>query len=386
MAKFDAIDKEFLFQRSTQKWGRWDRDTISLSVADIDFPVAEEIKDGIRRCLDEERTPYGDAKGIREFRQILAEKLKQCNNIPATEEEVLVIPGTMFSIFLACYLCLDKDDEAILSPAPVYGPFWRNVKAAGGVPVGHTLDANSGFGYRPETLESLISEKTKLIMVCNPHNPTGKMLSKQELEAIARVARKHDLIVFSDELYEDMVFDGEHISIASLDEDMFERTITVFGFSKAFGIAGFRTAYITCGNVLMEKIVKRTKHIIIHTDPLSQAAGLAAMTRSKEWLKEFMEHLNSARESAIDYVNRIPGIHCFPPNATPFLFIDIRSFGKTSNEITDYLREKAKVIVNSGTDFGPDGEGYIRINFATSLDVIAEAFERIGKAFSELQK
>jgi len=384
MGKFDAIDREFLFKRAKQKWGRWDRDTISLSVADIDFPAAEEIKEGIRRCLDEERTPYGERKGMQEFRQVITEKLNTANCIPATEDEILVIPGTMFGIFLACYLCLDKGDEAILSPAPVYGPFWDNVKAAGAVPVGHALDMNGGFGYRLETLEGLISDRTKMIMVCNPHNPTGKVLSEHELEFIARIAKKHDLIVFSDELYEDMVFDRRHLSIASLEKDMFERTITAFGFSKAFGIAGFRISYLTCGQKLMKKLIQRTKHIIVHTDTLAQAAGLAALTRSKDWLNGFVEHLNSIRVRAVEYLNGIPGIHCTPPDATPFLFLDIRAFGKTSDEITEYLKEKAKVIVESGTDFGPAGEGFIRINFATSWDVLEEAFERIEKSLAAL--
>ncbi len=385
MGHFDGIDREFLFQRAKQKWGRWDRDTISLSVADIDFPAAEEIKEGIRRCLDEERTPYGEAKGIQEFRQILAAKINQVNRLPTTEEEVLVIPGTMFGIFLACYLCLDKGDEAILSPAPVYGPFWRNVQAAGGIPIGHNLDMNNGFRYRLETLEELISEKTKLIMVCNPHNPTGKVLSQQELEVIARTAKKHDLTVFSDELYEDMVFNGRHLSIASLDKDMFERTMTTFGFSKAFGIAGFRISYLTCGHKLMEEIVQRTKHIIVHTDALAQAAGLAALTRSQGWLNGFMVHLNVIRERAVEYLNTIPGIDCTPPDATPFLFLDIRAFGMSSNEITEYLREKAKVIVASGTDFGPSGEGFIRMNFATSWDVLEEAIERMKRSLAMLK-
>jgi aspartate/methionine/tyrosine aminotransferase len=384
MMDFHKTDREYLFLRAPQKWGRWDRDVISLSVADIDYPPPGEIQDAVVRWLREDRTPYAHHQGEIELRQALADKVRERNGIPVSGDEILVIPGTMFGIFLACSLCLKPGDEAILTPSPVYGPFWKNVRGALAEPVPHELDMENAFVYRRETLESLVNPRTRLLMVCNPHNPTGRLLNRGDLEAIARVACDHDLLIFSDELYEDLIFDGEHLSMAALGDEVFERCLTVFGFSKAFGIPAYRVAYMVIPPSWKERALKVTKRIIVHTDTLAQGAAMGALEAQGPWIKAFVAHLKEMRDRSLGRIQRIPGLSCTPSQATPFLFPDIRTFKLSSQDLTDHLLNRGRVVVQPGSHFGPSGEGFVRLNLATSWDILDEAFDRMERALSEL--
>lgn len=386
MTDFGSVNETFLRTRAALKWGPWDRDVISLSVADIDFPAPPEIKEAIIKAVREDRTPYGAYGGDPDVLEVVCEKLKRANRIPATPEDVHMIPGTMFAIFLACYFFLKPGDEALICPAPIYPPFIHNVLNAEAVPVFNPLDFDSGVKLDLDDLKARITPRTRMIMVSNPHNPTGRVFTQKELEGIAQVAREHDLLIFADELYEDMLFEGKHLSLASLGEDLYERTITVFGFSKAFGIPGYRIAYITTRSKHMKKIKQRIHDMIVHTDTLAQAAAKAALTNGKPWLAEFMPHLKKMRDYGIERLSKMPGISCHVPEATPFLFPNVESFGMTSREMCEHLRDKAKVIVMDGAEFGPPGEGFIRINFATSHQVLKEAFDRIEKALGALKE
>jgi len=381
---FQKTDMSFLRTRAVLKWGRWDEDVISLSVADIDYPPPREVKQAVSRWLLEDRSPYGHYQGEVELREALARKVSEKNKLPVAPDDIVVIPGTMFAIFLVCYLFLDRGDEALISPAPVYGPFWKNVEAARAIARGHDLDMDNGFQFRPDLLPELVNSKTRLVMVCNPHNPTGRVLSREELEAIARVAEEKDLLIFSDELYEDMVLEGEHISIGSLGQEIFERTITVYGFSKAFGIPGYRVAYMVVPRSLRSKVVEATKRIIVHTDTLAQAAAMGAMAASSQWLPAFMSHLKEMRDKVTERLGRIPGVRCHRPQATPFIFADMRSFGLPSEEMGKLLLERAKVVLHPGRQFGPSGEGFMRLNFATSWDILSEALGRIEAVLCDL--
>jgi len=386
MTDFDSINETFLRTRAALKWGPWERDVISLSVADIDFPAPAEIKEAIIRAVREDRTPYGSYGGDPDVLEVVCEKLNRVNGIPATPDDVHMIPGTMFAIFFVCYFLLRPGDEALICPAPIYPPFIHNVLNAGAVPVFSPLDFQKGARLDLDDLQSRVTPRTRMIMVSNPHNPAGRVFTQAELEGIARVAQEHDLTIFSDELYEDMVFEGKHISLASLSEDLGERTITVFGFSKAFGIPGYRIAYMTTRSKHMKQMKRRIHDMIVHTDTLSQAAAKAALTSGKAWLAEFMSHLESIRDYGFGRLSKIPGVSCRLPEATPFLFPNLASFGMTSKAMCEYLKDKAKVIVMDGAEFGPPGEGYIRINFATSRDVLKEAMDRIEKALEDLRK
>ncbi|MBW2121029.1 MAG: pyridoxal phosphate-dependent aminotransferase, partial [Deltaproteobacteria bacterium] len=377
MVRFDRIDHGFVRRRAALKWGPWPEDVISLSVADIDFRSPPEIKEGIMRALEEDRTPYGPCGGDPDVLEVVCEKLNRVNGIPATPEDVHMIPGTMFGIFLSCYYALRPGDEAVICPAPVYPPFMENVDYAGATAVFSPLDFSSDLALDLDDLRRRITGRTRMLMVCNPHNPTGRVLSREELESIGAIAQERDLLVFADELYEDMVFEGEHVSFASLSGDMFERTLAVYGFSKAYGIPGFRIAYLVNRGRHMKELKKRLHGMIVHTDTLAQAAAKAALIHGRPWLRVFMAHLERMRDYGLRRLAQIPGVWCPRPKATPFLFPNLASFGMTSLQITEYLKNEARVIVQSGSDFGPHGEGHVRINVATAPSVLEEAFDRI---------
>jgi aspartate/methionine/tyrosine aminotransferase len=384
MADFDTIDREFLHSRAALKWGPWDEEVISLSVADLDFPAPPEIKEGVIRAINEDRTPYGAYGGDPDVLEVVCEKLHRVNGIAATPDDVHMIPGTMFAIFLACYYALTPGDEAVIAPAPVYPPFMENIYNAQGVPVYNPVDFDNGLRLDLDDLERRITPRTRLLMVSNPHNPTGKVFTREELEGLGRIAEEHDLLIFCDELYEDMLFEGQHLSLASLNEDLFKRTITAFGFSKAFGIPGFRIAYIVCRGEHMQALKKRLHGMIVHTDTLAQAAAKAALTSGSAWLRKLITHLRQVRDYGLERLSAMPGVWCPKPLATPFLFPNIASFGMSSKEMTEYLRERARVIVMDGKEFGPPGEGFVRMNIATAHSVLKEAMDRIEKALKEL--
>ena len=386
MTDFQTVNKDFLHKRAALKWGPWPEDVISLSVADLDFPAPPEIKEGIIRAVNEDRTPYSSYGGDSDVVEVVCDKLKRVNKIPATPNDVHMIPGTMFAIFLVCYYFLRPGDQAIISPAPVYPPFIHNVLNAQASPVFNPLNFQNDLKLDLGDLKRRITPQSRFLMVSNPHNPTGRVFSTEELEGIASIALEHDLLIFVDELYEDMVFEGKHLSLASFSDDLFQRTITVFGFSKAFGIPGYRIAYITSRGKFMKDLKKRIHDIIVHADTLAQAAAKAALTGGSPWLKNLLSHLRQMRDYSAGRLAGIPGIWCPLPEATPFLFPNISSFGMTSHDLSRYLREKAKVIVMDGAEFGPPGEGFIRINIATSYSVLAEAMDRIKDALSALTK
>jgi len=383
---FETIDPEQLRQSAPLKWGRWPSDTISLSVADIDFPTPKFVLDGVRQALDEERTPYRNYHGDADVLAVLCEKLNRKNKIPATPQDVFVVPGTMFSIFLTTYYALRPGDEAIITPAPVYPPFMEDVaNARGQVIYNPAMLVEGRWRVDLDDLERRISAKTKLLMVCNPHNPLGMMLHREELERIGELAKKYDLLIFSDELYEDMTFESEHLSLASFSADLFARTLSVFGVSKTFGVPGFRVAYLVNRGRHMAELRRLMHGMIVHTDTLAQAALKAAVAHGGPWLAAFVPHLKAMRDHAVMRLNAVPGIQCAKPEATPFVFADIRAFKKTSREMTDYLRETGRVVVECGSDFGPDGEGFIRLHLGTSRANLDEALTRMTAALEKLR-
>jgi aspartate aminotransferase len=379
MSDFESVDLGFLRKRAALKWTRWQDDVISLSVADLDFKAPEEIKEAVIRAAREDRTPYGSYGGDPDVVEVVCDKLRRVNRLPATPDHVHMIPGTMFAIFMACYYFLKPGDEAVICPGPVYPPFIHNVLHAQAVPVFSPLDFRNGLSLDLDDLKRRISPRTRMLMVSNPHNPTGRVFTRKELEGIAEIARRHDLLIFVDELYEDMLFEGEHVSIASLSRDLFRRTISVFGFSKAFGIPGYRIAYLVTGGNFASALKKRIHDVIVHADTLAQAAAKAALTTGGPWISRLMAHLKEMRDYGVERLTRIPGVSCPVPQATPFLFPD------TAKQLSEILKEKARVIVMDGAEFGPPGENYIRINFATSRDVLKEAFDRIEFTIRHVQ-
>ncbi len=384
MGLFDKVDHSFLRKRSALKWGRWDEDVIALSVADIDFPPPNEIKEAVINVINEDRTPYGMHAGDPDVLDVICEKLNRVNGIPADYDDVHMIPGTMFSIFITCYSILKPGDEVIICPAPAYQPFMLNTFNAGATPVYFPVDYENRCGLDFDLLKSLVTPRTRLLMICNPHNPCGRVFTKTELETIAEIALENDLMIFSDELYEDMIIEGKHISIASLSPEMMERTITSFGFSKAFGIPGYRIAYMVNRGKRMKLMKEQIHDIIVHTDTTAQAAAKAALTNCPDWLPQLRQHIDEMHQYGLRRLADMPSVWCPIPEATPFLFPNLAGYNLGSDEMTDFLLKEARIAVHSGSIFGPPGEGHVRINVGTSKSVLKEAFDRMETALKQL--
>ncbi len=254
----------------------------------------------------------------------------------------------------------------------------------GGTPVYLPLRGENNFHPDLEELKNCITHKTKAILLNSPSNPTGAAFSKEELLAIAEIAKEKDLFIISDELYEDMVYGGrEHISIASL-PGMKEKTISIFGFSKSYAMTGWRLAYLSAPPNLVKEIAKLLQNISVCANSIAQRAGLAAIRGSQDCVKEMFTAYNERRNVLITGLNEINGLSCYAPEGTFYAFVNIKDTGITSEELSTYLLEECKVVTVPGTAFGAQGEGYIRLSFATSLEDIKEGIRKIKRGIEKI--
>ena len=382
------VDLDRLFRLSGLKWTRdCERDMIGLGTADSDFPMPPAVKKAIIEALDEHICFYTEYAGYKEIRSLILEKVRAKNKIALeSPEDVLILPGTMMGLYLSCQYALKGPGAEAVLIGPTYPPFMEEVELANGKVVWNPVQVDEGFRLDIEDLKTKISSHTKLLMLCNPLNPCGTVFTKSELKAIADLAEDHDFLVMSDELYETLLFDGrKHISLASLGEAR-DRTISIFGFSKGHGIAGFRCGYLTAPTTIVDALIELFKRIIIHTPTLSQIAVKVAILNNAidAWAKQYCAHIQRMRNLACKHLNDIDGVHCHKPEGTLFVFPHF-DVGLTSDEFCEYLKMKGRVVVEAGSDFGPPGEGFQRLTLATSADLLTEGLSRIEATVTELR-
>ncbi|MEA2087605.1 MAG: pyridoxal phosphate-dependent aminotransferase, partial [Candidatus Caldatribacteriota bacterium] len=343
------------------------------------------IREAAKKALDEGYTRYTPNLGFPEFRKALTIKLNQKNKISVTPEEVVVTSGGTEALFFSFYTLLNPGDEVII-PDPGFVTYESQVYFAGGTPVHFPLRGENNFHPDLEELKNCVTSKTKAILLNSPSNPTGATFSQEELLAIAEIAKEKDLFIISDELYEDIVYDGrEHISIASLPGTK-ERTISIFGFSKSYAMTGWRLAYIAAPLNLVKEIAKLLQNTSVCANSVAQRAGLAAIQGSQDCVKEMFAAYNERRNVLTKGLNEIQGLSCYAPEGTFYAFVNIKETGMTSEELSMYLLEECKVVTVPGTAFGRQGEGYIRLSFATSLEDIKEGIVRIKKGIEKINK
>ena len=356
---------------------------VSFGIGEPDFVTPSHIQEAAKKALDEGYTRYTPNLGFPEFRETLANKLKQKNKISVTPEEVVVTSGGTEALFFAFYTLINPEDEIII-PDPGFVTYESQVYLAGGTPVYLPLRGENNFHPDLEELKNCITHKTKAILLNSPSNPTGAAFNKEELLAIAEIAKEKDLFIISDELYEDIVYDGrEHISIASL-PGMKEKTISIFGFSKSYAMTGWRLAYLSAPPNIVKEIAKLLQNSSVCANSIAQRAGLAAIQGSQDCVKEMFTAYNERRNVLIEGLNEINGLSCYAPEGTFYAFVNIKDTGMTSEELSTYLLEKCKVVIVPGTAFGAQGEGYIRLSFATSLEDIKEGIKRIKKGIEKI--
>ena len=383
------IDLKVLAQRAHNlRWAELPAGVIPLTAADPDFPAAEVITEAIARYTSSNYYSYSAAKGYLPFREAMAAYMQTRRSYSVGVEGVLPVDSAAFGIYLTCKTLLNKGDEAIVFD-PVDFLFAYSVEAVGGVAVRFPIPAGTDR-VDFDSMEPLLTPRTKLICLCNPLNPTGKVFTREELLQLAAFAEKHNLYILSDEIWSDIVFQPySFTSIASLDKAVADRTITVTGFSKSYGLAGMRLgAVMATDPVLFERLFENSLHsTTIHgVNILAQVAGTAALNEAQDWLAGFIQHLQRMRDLTVSRMNAIPGFHCLSPQGCYVALVDVRGTGLSSADLQARLLKEAKVAVVPGLErwFGPAAAGTIRISFATTQEILNTAFDRIEKNLAGL--
>lgn len=356
---------------------------ISLGVGEPDFDTPWVIREEGMYTLQKGFTFYTANAGLMELRQEISNYLYRKYNLSySAKDEVLVTVGGSEAIDLALRAMLDPGDEVIV-PEPSYVSYVPCVALADGVPVTIPLQEAHQFRLQPEELEAAITPKTKMVVLSYPNNPTGAIMNQEDLEAIAKVIIDNDLYVISDEIYSELSYQEEHISIASL-PGMHERTIVINGFSKAFAMTGWRLGYAAGPRLILQEMTKIHQFAIMAAPTSSQYAGIAALRDCDRDVQEMRESYNQRRRYLMNALKELD-LPCFEPYGAFYVFPNISEFGMTSEEFATQLVLEEKVAVVPGSAFGASGEGFIRISYAYSIEELREAFFRVGRFIEKLR-
>jgi len=359
-------------------------DVVNLGIGQPDFDTPEFIRDAAKQALDQGYTRYPPAKGFADLRQAIAAKLKRENNIiadPATE--IYVAVGAMQVIFNTCLHLLNKGDEVIVVD-PGYD-YYSQIRLFGGVPVTVPAHESNRFKVDPADIEAAITNKTKMMIINTPSNPTGAIFDEDILRSIARLALKHDLIVLSDEPYEHILFDGHrHISIGSF-EGMAERTISAYTLSKSYAMTGWRVGYTVAPPAVIDEMEKLMEHMVSGVTAVAQRAALSAITAPPDCVREMVATYDKRRQIVWEGLNAIDGITCLKPESTFYAFPNIKSSGLSSWDLAKYLVKEHQVAVVPGSIFGQGGEGYVRLSFAASIEQLQKGIARIKRGIEALK-
>jgi aspartate/methionine/tyrosine aminotransferase len=359
-------------------------DVVNLGIGQPDFDTPEYIRNAAKQALDDGYTRYPPAKGFEDLRQAIARKLKRENNItadPATD--IFVAVGAMQVIFNSCLHLLNKGDEVIVTD-PGYD-YYSQIRLFGGVPIPVPALESNRFKVDPDDIKAAITDKTKMMIINTPSNPTGAILDETILRAIAELALEHDLIVLSDEPYEHILFDGHpHVSIGSFD-GMARRTLSAFTLSKSYAMTGWRVGYTVAPAAVIDEMEKLMEHMVSGVTAVAQRAALAAIEAPQDCVWEMVKTYDDRRRIVHDGLNAIDGIQCLKPESTFYAFPNISSFGLSSWEFAKYLVKEYKVAVVPGSIFGQGGEGYVRLSFAASKEQLKEGIARIRRGVEALR-
>lgn len=372
-----------MMERATQMQKNGE-DVIHMEIGRPDFDTPEVIKQAANTALANGNVFYTSNYGTPELRQAIADKLKRDNGIDYKAEEILVTIGVGEGTYAAVAAFTEPGDE-ILVPDPVWLNYIHVPHFFGAVPVSYKLREENDYQIDLNEIEGLITPKTKMLVINTPGNPTGVVQSRDTLEKLADIAKKHDLIVVSDEIYEKLVYDGaRHVSIAAL-PGMKERTITLNGFSKCYSMTGWRLGYAAAPVEFIKAMVRVHAYINTCAPSFVQEAGITALEKAEPDVQEMVKEYQRRRDYAVSAINAIDGLSCKTPGGAFYIFVNIKSLGKTSAEMADYLLDHAKIAAVPGSAFGPQGEGYIRLSYACSYERIVEAMERLKKAVADLK-
>lgn len=356
-------------------------DAISLGVGEPDFDTPWHIREEGIYSLEQGRTFYTSNAGLKELKEEICRYLKKTQNIKYSEHEVFITVGGSEAIDVAFRAMLDAGDE-VLIPQPSYVSYEPCTILAGGKPVIIELKEENEFRLTKEELLNAITDKTKILVLPFPNNPTGAIMEKEDLMDIAEVVKEKDLYVLSDEIYSELTYSGNHVSIASL-PGMKERTVLINGFSKAYAMTGWRLGYAAAPEAILEQMLKIHQFAIMCAPTTSQYAAIEALRNGGPDVKKMRDSYNQRRRFLLNEFEKI-GFDCFTPYGAFYTFPSIKKFGMSSDEFAERLLKEQKVAVVPGTAFGACGEGYLRISYAYSIEDLKLALERIAEFINSL--
>jgi len=355
-------------------------DIISFSMGEPDFVTPSNVIDACVDSLQSGFTHYTPSAGIPELRKAVAAKAFSDNNIHCTAKNVLITP-CKHAIFMTALAYLDTGNEVIL-PDPSWVSYEACIRLAGAKPKYIPTKFDEDFVVNPDLIEKAITPKTKMIILNSPSNPTGGVLPSETIKAIADIAKDRNLMVMSDEIYESIIYEGKHLSIASL-PDMFERTITISGLSKTYAMTGWRLGWAIAPEADIKNLDKLQTHSISCCVSFTQPAAVEAITGQQESKEKMIKEFKCRRDLALDLISEIKGLDCNVPKGAFYLFPKYESKVKSTVLCTKML-EEAHVAVTPGSAFGPSGEGFFRVSYATSEDQIREGISRIKNFIQNL--
>lgn len=367
-------------------------DVVSFGAGEPDFNTPKNIMDAAIKSMEEGKTKYTPTSGIIELREAICKKLKEDNNLSYNSNQIIVSTGAkqcLADVFMAI---LNPGDEVIV-PIPYWVSYPELIKLADGVPIFVEGKEENDYKYTLESLNKVVNDNTKAIIINSPNNPTGTVYSIEELKDIAEFAKKHDLIIISDEIYEKLIYDGKkHVSVASLSEDAYNRTIVINGFSKSYAMTGWRLGY-AAGNAEVIKLMTSVQsHVTSNTNSIAQYAGVEALNGPKDEIEKMVKKFEERRNLMIDRIKSITGLSIIRPKGAFYVMINLENYlGKSINEnvinnSVDFSRElleHEKVAVIPGSAFGLDK--YIRLSYATSEELILKGLDRIESFLNKLK-
>lgn len=358
------------------------REIIHLEIGEPDFDTPSNIVEAAGTALYEGYTHYCPSEGIPELREAIAECTSETRGIEVRPEQVVVTPGAKPIMFFSILALVEEGDE-VLYPNPGFPIYESMINFVGAKPVPLVLEEERGFRFDVSQLEEKVSPRTKMIIMNTPQNPTGGVLTREDLEAIAEVAQKHDLMVLSDEVYERIIYEGEHVSFLSLPGAQ-ERTILLNGFSKTYAMTGWRLGY----GVMPEELAVHISRLMTNsnscTASFTQWAGIEALRGPQDASYEMVQEFKRRRDVIVPGLNAIEGIRCATPKGAFYVFPNVEGTGMNERDFADYSMEEAGVAVLAGTSFGEHGRGFVRMSYANSVENIKKAVANIEAALSRL--
>jgi aspartate aminotransferase len=358
-------------------------DIVHLEIGDPDFTTPRHVIEAAQHSLNIGETHYGSSWGLSDFIQTMREATLKSRGFLPDVDQVLVTPGANISIFYAIF-CLVNPGHEVLVPNPGFPTYLSSISMCGAQAVPYPLHESNGFRMRAEDIEPLITPLTRLLIINSPQNPTGAITEPEHLKEIFELAEKYDLYIYSDEIYSRMVYEeGEFFSISSLDQAR-ERVILSNGFSKAFAMTGWRLGSVIAPKQVADRMMMLLQTTSSCVSAFVQRAGIAAIKGNQTPVIEMMAAYQRRRDILVNGLNAIPGIQCHKPGGAFYAFPNISSFGLSSEEFADIMLDKANVALLPGSNFGSQGEGFVRLVYASSETNIQMAIERIAHACKQL--